>query len=72
MSKRHPRSKFARELAKAAASLGYDREWTTTGHLRFVHRDTGRTVIAPSKAGGRLEKNAYAELERGMAIRGTA
>lgn len=67
MSKRHPRTKFAREMAKAAASLGYDAFHTTTGHLRFVHRRTGKTVIAPSKAGGRLEKNAYAELQRGAA-----
>lgn len=64
MSKRHPRSKFARELAKAASQLGYEQFYTSTGHLRFVHR-TGAVVIAPSKGGGRLELNAYAELRRG-------
>lgn len=67
MSKLYHRTKFARELARRASALGYDHDRTATGHLKFVHRVTGKIVIAPSKAGGRLELNAYAELERGAA-----
>lgn len=67
MSKLRHRSKEARCLEQAAAQLGYESSRTTTGHLKFVHRSSGKIVIAPSKSGKRLERNAYAELKRGAA-----
>lgn len=58
-------SKLVRDLERAAAALGYGpAQRTATGHLRFIHKVTGKIVITPSKAGGSLILNAYAELRR--------
>lgn len=65
MSKLRDRTKEARELEVRAERLGYRAERTAMGHLRFTHRQTGAIVITPSKMGGRLQKNAHAELRRG-------
>ena len=68
MSKLRHRDKSSRELERTAIALGYTAQRTATGHLRFVHSVTGKTVIGPSKAGsGRLLRNAHAELKRGAA-----
>lgn len=65
MSQPRHRGKLAKDLERYAAALGYGPPTrTANGHLRFVHRITGRIVVSPSKSGGKPERNAYAELKR--------
>lgn len=61
------RSRAAKEIARAARDLGYERlDNTGTGHLRFKHPATGKVVICASADSGKRQiLNSVAELKRG-------
>ena len=62
------RTAEARQMARLANSLGYEVGQTATGHLRCIHKTTGKLIIAPSKLGGAMQRNAEAELRRGATV----
>ena len=59
------RRKMLREIEKTAEELGYERDVVTArNHVKFVHRTSGKIVVAISKETPRGKRNTIADLKR--------